>query len=228
MRAAHFEDRAEAGESLGRLLKERIGEGPLVDPLVLAIPRGGIEVARPIARALNAELDVVLARKLRAPDEPELAVGAIAETGEVHLNPEAWLRIDRACIEEERRRQMAEIQRRRSLVRAVRPQAQVAGRSVIIVDDGVATGSTMIAAIKTVRARQPREIIVAVPVGPEDRLHAIRPLCDRLECLSIPDDFRAVGQAYRRFEEVSDERVVDVLKEVVKDAKKDAARPAHV
>ncbi len=206
-----FTDRAEAG---WRLVERLRGEH-LVRPLVLAIPRGGVEVGAALARGLGAELDVVLARKLRAPHQPELALGAVTETGEVHLNHFASAMTDAgdAYIEAERRRQLAEIERRRAAVRAVRPRAEIAGRTVIVTDDGIATGATMIAALHTVRAAGAREVIVAVPVGAADRIAAIRPLCDRVLCLLEPDVFWAVGQFYRHFEQVEDERVLELLRD---------------
>lgn len=205
-----FTDREEAGARL----VERLRDTAAKQPIVLAIPRGGIEVGAPLARGLGCELDVVLSRKLRAPHQPELALGAVSETGEVYLNPfaTAMTAVGAGYIEAERGRQMEEIERRRQMFRAVRPQAEVRGRTVIVTDDGIATGATMIAALKTVKAEGAREIIVAVPVGSPDRLDAIRPLCDRIECLLEPTDFWAVGQFYRHFEQVSDERVVELLR----------------
>jgi predicted phosphoribosyltransferase len=183
--------------------------------LVLAIPRGGIEVGAAIARGLGCELDVVLSRKLRAPQQPELALGAVSESGVVYLNrfAAAMTNAGNAYVEAERTKQLAEIDRRRKMFRAVRPQADVRGRTVILTDDGIATGATMIAALKTVRASGAKKLIVAVPVGPTDRIEALRPLCDRVECLIEPADFWAVGQFYRDFEQVSDERVVELLRE---------------
>jgi putative phosphoribosyl transferase len=211
MSYAMFMDREEAGWRLA----ERLRGLPLRRPLVLAIPRGGIEVGAPLARALGAELDVTLSRKLRAPDQPELALGAVSETGEVYLNhhASAMTEAGNGHLEAERKRQLAEIERRKRLFRAVRPQAPVAGRSVIVTDDGIATGSTMIAALKTVRAMNPAELIVAVPVAPQERLDAVRALCDRVVCLCVPELFWAVGQFYRNFAEVTDERVVELLRE---------------
>jgi predicted phosphoribosyltransferase len=118
-----------------------------------------------------------------------------------------------AYIEAERKRQLLEIDRRRTMYRAVRPQAPIAGRSVILTDDGIATGATMIASLRTVRAAGAKQIIVAVPVGAPDRVDAIRPLCDRVECLLEPAAFWAIGQFYRHFEQVPDERVVELLRE---------------
>lgn len=206
-----FDDREDAGWRLA----ERLKEIPLKDPLVLAIPRGGIDVAAPVARALGAELDVVLSRKLRAPEQPELALGAVAEDGEVYLNHHAvsLTEAGNTYIELERQRQLLEIERRRAMFRAVRPKAPVTGRSVIVTDDGIATGSTMIAALHTVRAGGAAEIIVAVPVASTDRLARVRPLCDHVVCLHEPETFWAIGQFYRSFPQVPDERVVELLRE---------------
>ena len=206
-----FPDRAAAG----RMLAERLGGLSLHDPVVLAIPRGGVETGAAIARGLGCELDVVLARKLRAPDQPELAIGAVSEDGAVYLNDDvtALAGVDSDALEVERRRQVAEIARRRTMFRAVRPQAGVKGRSVILTDDGVATGATMIAALHAVRAAGPKEIIVAVPVGAAQRIAAIRSLCDRVVCLREEEAFWAVGQFYRDFEQVEDERVVELLRD---------------
>jgi predicted phosphoribosyltransferase len=206
-----FTDREEAGW----ILMERLRGQPLHDPVVLAIPRGGVETGAAIARGLGCELDVVLARKLRAPHQPELALGAVSEDGDVYLNDfaTALTHAGSTFIEAERQRQLAEIARRRTMFRAVRPQADVKGRTVILTDDGIATGATMIAAIHTVRAAGAKEIIVAVPVGVTARIDAIRTLCDRVICLQEPEDFWAIGQFYRTFEQVEDERVVELLRD---------------
>jgi putative phosphoribosyl transferase len=206
-----FHDRDEAGWRL----VERLRGSRVEKPLVLAIPRGGVEVGAAIARGLGAELDVVLSRKLRSPHQPELAIGAVTENGEVYLNhfAAAMTDVGSSFIEAERRRQLDEIDRRKTAIRAVRPRAEIAGRTVILTDDGIATGATMIAALKMVRAAGAREIIVAVPVGAPDRIDALRPLCDRVICLFEPIDFWAVGQFYRHFEQVSDTRVIELLRE---------------
>ncbi len=211
-----FLDREQAGWLLVARLRDRCRvPGAGARPLVLAIPRGGVEVGAVLARGLSADLDVVLARKLRAPGRPELAVGAVSEEGEVVFNSFARSLpgVDDAWIDTERALQMAEIARRRAMFRAVRPQAPIAGRTVILTDDGLATGATMIAALRTVRAAGAERIIVALPVGSPERLATIERLCDRLECLEQPRDFIAVGQYYRSFEQVSDERVVVLLRE---------------
>ena len=206
-----FVDRAEAGW----MLVERLRGESLEKPLVLAIPRGGVEVGAVLARGLGAELDIVLSRKLRAPHQPELALGAVSENGEIYLNHFASAMTDAgdAYIEAERRRQLGEIARRKTMFRAVRPQASIAGRTVILTDDGIATGATMIAALHWVKAAGAKEIVVAVPVASPDRLDAIRPLCDRLVCLEEPEAFWAIGQFYRDFEQVEDSRVVELLRD---------------
>jgi putative phosphoribosyl transferase len=168
-----------------------------------------------LARALRAELDIVLSRKLRAPLQPELAIGAIGEDGAECLNEFArevpgvtseYLARERAC-------QLAEIGRRAALFRAVRPAARVAQRSVIVTDDGVATGATMLAALHVLRAGGPLEIVVAVPVAPAELLASLRRACDELVCLLAPEYFRAVGAHYEDFEQVEDAEVVSLLRE---------------
>jgi len=205
-----FRDREDAARRLAAKLKGR----RLYEPLVLAIPRGGAVTGAVLARALGADLDVVLSRKLRAPGQPEVAIGAIAEDGQVYLNPQAEEVFDllEDYLLEERRHQLAEIARRRKLFRAVRPQAPIAGRSVIVTDDGIATGSTMFAALQAVRAQQPRELIVAVPVASPDRLAEIRRWCDDVVCLLAPEEFQAVGQFYADFTQVEDDEVVELLR----------------
>jgi predicted phosphoribosyltransferase len=226
-----FADREEAGWMLVARLRVEGFNGPrkgeTEKPLVLAIPRGGVEIGAVLARGLGAELDVVLSRKLRAPHQPELALGAVSETGEVYLNDfaKAMSEAGEAYLQAERNLQLAEISRRRELFRAVRPQAEVAGRTVILTDDGIATGATMIAAIRTVRAAGAKWVVVAVPVGAPERLAVIRPLCDRLLCLEEPEAFWAIGQFYRDFTQVEDDRVVELLRDY---GRPRAARIPHV
>lgn len=205
-----FRDRTDAGMQLAARLKGRAWQ----DPLVLAVPRGGVAVGAVLARELGAELDVVLARKLRAPGQPELAVGAVCESGEVFLNRHAreyGVDLDDylAC---EVRHQRAEIRRRQTLFRTVRPQAPVAGRSVLLTDDGIATGSTLLAALRVARARGPRELVVAVPVAAPERAAEVRAACDELVCLHEPPWFWAIGQFYEDFRQVEDDEVVDLLR----------------
>jgi predicted phosphoribosyltransferase len=206
-----FRDREDAACRLAATLKGRA----LHDPLVLAIPRGGVVTGAVLARELGAELDVVLSRKLRAPMQPELAVGAVSEDGRVYLNHYAQevLDLTERYLAEERRHQLAEIERRKKLFRCVRPPAPVAGRSVIVTDDGIATGSTMIAALQAVKTQKPHELIVAVPVATPDRLAEVRRWCDDVVCLLSPADFWAIGQFYRDFTQVEDEEVVEFLRQ---------------
>ncbi len=215
LKAAHFgpafRDRDDAGWRLARRLRDR----ELRDPLVLAIPRGGVVTGAVLARELGAELDVVLARKLRAPGQPELAIGAISEDGDVYLNALARRApgVTEAYLRDERAHQLEEIRRRRRLFRAVRPETHVSGRSVIVTDDGMATGSTMLAALRVLNTRTPHEIIVAVPVAPPDMLELVSGQCSRVECLLAPADFDAVGSFYADFRQVEDEEVVRLLRE---------------
>lgn len=206
-----FRDREDGAKQLAQKLKQL----KFHDPLILGIPRGGVVTGAVLARELDGELDVVLSRKLRAPHQPELAIGAIGEDGQVYLSREGRLcaGVDDEYIEQERKHQLAEIARRANLFRAVRPAAAMTGRSVIITDDGIATGSTMIAAIHVAKGQHPHEVVVAVPVAPPERLGAIRRLCDRLICLHAPEEFFAVGQFYDSFETVEDEEVVRILRE---------------
>jgi predicted phosphoribosyltransferase len=206
-----FANREDAARQLAKNLKHL----HLVDPLVLAIPRGGVVTGAVLARELGADLDVVLSRKLRAPYQPELAIGAVGEDGEVYLNhrTDVATSIEQAYIEKERQYQLSEIARRQKLFRAVRPQASVVGRSVILTDDGIATGSTMIAALHVAKAHQPHETFVAVPVAPPDRLVPLRALCDQVIYLLAPLEFFAIGQFYMSFESVEDEDVVRLLRE---------------
>ena len=206
-----FLDRAQAAAELADKFK---GRG-LRDPLVLAIPRGGVVTGAVLAKELGADLDVVLSRKLRAPGQAELAIGAVSESGDVYLNPmfdEAQSAAFRGYLDGEREHQLAEVRRRVRLFRQVRPRAPVAGRSVIVTDDGVATGSTMIAALQSVRQRGPAELIVAVPVAPADGLAELRRWCDEVVCLYVPEEFWAVGQFYAEFPQVEDEEALALLR----------------
>ncbi len=209
-----FRDRDDAARQLAALLKERPATRPLVRPLVLGIPRGGLVIGAALARELGGELDVVLSRKLRAPYQQELAIGAIGEDGSVYLNRDVYEEDPRLAdyLEHEKRRQLDEIARRAAMIRAVRPAAEITGRSVVVTDDGLATGATMIAALRTLRHKGPRELIVAVPVAPPDRLEEVRPLCDDAVCVATPDDFWAIGQFYERFDPVEDEEVLALLR----------------
>jgi putative phosphoribosyl transferase len=205
-----FLDREDAAYQLAAALKGR----DLHDPLVLAIPRGGVVIGAVLALELGAELDVVLSRKLRAPLQPELAVGAVAENGGIFLNREAQQSstLTKDYLTEERRHQLAEIARRRKLFRQVRPPAPIAGRSVIVTDDGIATGSTMIAALQVLMEQNPRELIAAVPVASPERLNEISRWCDEVICLLSPEAFCAIGQFYADFSQVEDQTAINLLR----------------
>ena len=217
-----FQDREDAARQLAEKLKGR----ELHDPLVLAIPRGGVVTGVVLARELDAELDVVLSRKLRHPWQPELALGAVSESGHMVLNPNCSEEggFSDEYLHEERRRQLVEISRRSKLFRAVRPQASIAGRSVIVTDDGVATGATMLAALKSLKEQHPREVIVAVPVASPDRLIEVRRWCDDVVCLLSPHSFWAVGQFYRDFSPVEDNEVVELLRAEARTADENTRR----
>ena len=205
-----FRNREDAAQQLAAKLKGRAFR----DPLVLGIPRGGVLLGAMLARELGADLDIVLARKLRAPGQPELAVGAIAEDGQIYLNhhAEEFLDLSDDYLAREREHQLAEIARRQKLFRGVRPAAPIRGRSVIITDDGIATGSTMVAALHVVKAQEPHKLIVAVPVASPDRLQAVRRLCDEVVCLLKPSSFWAIGQFFEDFSQVEDDQVVNLLR----------------
>jgi predicted phosphoribosyltransferase len=206
-----FKDRQEAGELLARELAEYRSR----KVVVLGIPRGGIIVARELARALRAELDIVLAHKLRTPGRVELAMGSVAEDGRLFLNEEVvrGLGVAEAYIQQEKALQMAEIRRRIELFRRVCPKVPLAGRTVIVTDDGVATGATTQAALWAVRLENPEKLIAALPIGPEDTIRRLAEDVDEMLCLRTPPLFAAVGQFYMRFEPVEDEEVLEILEE---------------
>ncbi len=206
-----FLDREEAGRLLGRELSNLRGQ----KAVVLGIPRGGIIVARELARTLDAELDIVLAHKLRALYQPELAIGSIAEDGKLFLNEilVQELGIESNYIQQEQARQQAEIARRAGLIRRVLPKVPLRGRRVIVTDDGVATGATAQAALWAVRQEGPQELIAALPVGSEGTVTRLAEDADETVCLRAPPFFVAVGQFYTRFDPVEDEEVLAILKE---------------
>jgi putative phosphoribosyl transferase len=207
-----FADRAEAG----RLLAERLAALRLEAPLVLALPRGGVPVAAEVARALSAPLDVAFVRKIGAPYQPELAVGAVADgvEPEIVLNDElvASLGIDADFIAAQARRELASIERRRAEYAPLRPRVDPAGRAVIVIDDGVATGMTMQAALRHLKRRKPARLIAAVPVASRDALEMLEREADEVVCLAAPRDFSSVGAFYRDFGQVSDEEVATLLR----------------
>lgn len=206
-----FRDRHQAGQLLAERLEFLKGH---TDLLVLGVPRGGVVVAAEIARALAATLDVFIARKLGAPHNPELAVGAVASTEEVVLDEHliAALGVPQPYLEAEISRQRAEIQRRMKAYRGDRPAPDFKGKTVILTDDGVATGATMRAAIQALRAKDPGELVVGLPVGPPDTIQELAEMVDRMICLHTPAFFWAVGGFYADFSQTSDAEVIALLR----------------
>lgn len=206
-----FRDRIDAG----RILAERLGAYKGRTPLVLGIPRGGVVVAAEVARRLDGVLDVAVARKLGAPGSTELAIGAVTADGKRFLNEELVhaLGVPATYLEAETAVQMAEARRRQESLRKLRPGAPVAGRVVILVDDGLATGATMLAAVRSVRAQHPAELIVAVPVGSAEACAKLRGEADEVVCPHQPEPFGAVGFFYRHFEPVEDVQVQELLED---------------
>ena len=203
-----FRDRAEAATRLAERLKAYAGK----NTLVLAIPRGAVPMAKTIAQRLGGDFDVVLVRKLRAPDQPELAIGSVNESGWTFIADFAELYgASRDYIEAEKREQMQTIRQRRAQYTPIRAPIDPAGRIVIVVDDGLATGATMMAALHGLRASQPAQLICAVPVAPPDTLVKVAELADEVVCLETPSFFQAVGQFYRHFPQVGDDEVIALL-----------------
>jgi putative phosphoribosyl transferase len=202
-----FESRTHAG----RLLAQRLIDYKGSNPLVLGIPRGAVPMAKLIADFLGGELDVVLAHKLGAPAQPELAVGAIDETGNFFLSGYG-LDIDDGYLEVEKRAQFELLQKRRAHYTPLRQQIDPRDRVVIIVDDGIATGSTITAALRAVRARKPRRLLAAAAVASSEAMRAMSDEADAVVCLNVPADFVAVGQFFRDFSQVSDQEVINILR----------------
>ncbi|WP_347138244.1 phosphoribosyltransferase [Paracoccus sp. SSK6] len=204
-----FADRAEAGGKLAERLTPWLGQ----DCVVLALPRGGVPVALPVARMLGAPLDLLFVRKIGAPGFPEFAIGAVVDGADpqVVLNEGMSHRIPQGYLETEVPRLLAEIDRRRKAYRGDRPPVPVAGRTAIVVDDGVATGATMLAGLQGLARQNPARIIVAVPVGARDALDRLRGIADQILCLECPHPFRAVGLHYRDFDQVGDAEVIAAL-----------------
>jgi putative phosphoribosyl transferase len=212
MRQALFADRSEAGrrlaERLLRLKDER--------PVILALPRGGVAVGFEVARLLHATLDLLLVRKIGAPFQPELAVGAVVDGGrpETVLNEEMVreFQISESYIAEESARELEEIERRRGLYLTGRRRAPVEGRTVIVVDDGIATGATMDAALHATRRAKPERLVLAAPVAPPDTIEPLRAQADEVVCLATPRLFDAIGAFYEDFRQLDDQDVVALLR----------------
>jgi putative phosphoribosyl transferase len=206
----YFDDRNDAARQLADALRKYRGR----NPLVLAIPRGAVPMGRIVADALEGELDVVLVKKLTAPSSGELAVGSVDESGWTYVADYARdMGVDDEYLEEEKRVQLDVLKRRRTLYTPWRRPIDPAGRVVIVIDDGLATGATMIAALHAVRSRKPATLVCAVPVASPDSLARVESLADEIVCLETPIGFHAVGQFYLAFDQVSDDTVTRILRQ---------------
>jgi putative phosphoribosyl transferase len=208
---AYFADRVDAGKRLASVLavfKDK-------DAIVLAIPRGGIVVGFEIAKAVNLPLDVIIPRKIGAPDNPELAIGAMTEDGTTILdnNLVTYLDVSDEYIKEESNRQKVEIERRLKMYRQNEPYPILKNRHVIIVDDGIATGSTMKAALASVKNRGAKTVTIVVPVGPPSTIEELKKQADKVVCLYTPEYFQAIGQFYEDFNQTTDEEVIQLLRQ---------------
>lgn len=207
-----FQDRTEAGQKLAKALSPYAGQ----HPVILALPRGGVPVAAEVAAALDASLDLVLVRKIGVPFQPELAMGAIVDGANplIVRNEDVICSagVDEADFKAVCDKELAEIERRRRRYLGNRPRVDIAGRTAIVVDDGIATGATTRAALRATRMRDPKILVLAMPVAPTDSIAALREEADEIVCLEDHTFFGAIGLYYRDFRQVSDEQVMDILK----------------
>jgi predicted phosphoribosyltransferase len=215
-----FDDRAHAGRVLAERLAHLQGHEDL---LVLALPRGGVPVGFEVARALHAQLDVFIVRKLGYPGHEEYAMGAIASGGVRVMNVDPGAGVTQRELDDVVKREEAELARREILYRGSRPPVAIAGRTVIVVDDGLATGATMRAAVAAIRRQGPERLVVAVPVGAEDTCRVLEHEADEVVCAETPWPFRAVGLWYRDFPQSTDDEVRQLLQQ----AQREHALPAH-
>lgn len=206
-----FHNREEAGQKLGQRLVEWL---KAEDVVVLALPRGGVPVAAPVATVLEAPLDIMVVRKLGFPGHEELAMGAIASGGVRVMNEDVMGggRVDEATIRQIAEREQRELERREQRYRGDRPFPDLAGKTVVLVDDGIATGATMEAAVQAVRALAPAKVVVAVPVAPPEAAQRMRRVADDTICLEQPEPFMGVGRWYEHFDQTSDDEVRDILR----------------
>ncbi len=207
-----FYDRHQAGQQLAEALDFLRGRE---DVVVLGIPRGGVVVAYEVAKALGASLDIFITRKIGAPGNPEFALGAVASDGTVVIDHHVIDQLDIPAdyVLDEIKHQREEIERRMQVFRGERPYPELKGKVVVLVDDGVATGSTVLASLRALRQRDPAELILAIPVGPPETVDRLAEEADRVVVLETPEPFWAVGRFYIRFDQTTDEEVVELLKE---------------
>jgi putative phosphoribosyl transferase len=208
---AYFADRIDAGKRLASELDSFAGK----NAIILAIPRGGVVVGYEIAKALNLQLDVIIPHKIGAPNNPELAIGAMTEDGTIVLddNLVSFLGVPKDYIKEESEKQKNEIKRRLKIYRENAPYPNLKGQDVIIVDDGIATGSTMKAALASVKKKGAKTVNIAVPVGPPSTIKELKKQADKVICPYTPEYFQAIGQFYVDFNQITDEEVIELLKE---------------
>jgi len=208
-----FADRIEAG----RLLGEALAKKHFVDPVILALPRGGVPIALEVARKIHGPVDIVFVRKIGVPFQPELALGAIVDGDdpEIFYNDDviAMARLTQAKVDELAEEQLKEIERRKRVYLQGRARVDIAGRTAIVVDDGLATGATARVALQSLRKREPKHLVLAVPVAPADTLAALSSIVDEIVCLAQPSPFYAIGVHYQRFGQLDDGDVISLLKE---------------
>jgi predicted phosphoribosyltransferase len=207
-----YSDRRDAGRQLAAAVAKVLA-ADAEDVLVVGIPRGGVLVAAPVAAALGAPLDVAVARKIGAPLQPELAIGAVSADGPPYLNTQLIERmgVPDQVVEDEIAEQRREAHRRETLYRRDRPPLEVSGRTVVVVDDGIATGATMVAVLRMLRAAGATRTVMAVPVGPAETLQALRSEADEVICPMVPQWFMAVGEWYDDFRQTTDREVLEAL-----------------
>lgn len=217
-------------EVAGKALAEAVAAKSLPDPVVLALPRGGVPVAAEVARVLNAPLDLVMVRKIGVPWQPELAAAAVidGQDAQIVLNEEVCVEanISQSYIDEMAKEELEEIERRAKLYLKDRPRVPIAGRSAVVVDDGIATGTTIRAVIKALRLKKPRSIVLAVPVAPKEAVAALRAEADDIICLETPEPFFGLSLHYADFHQVTDEEVISILEAQKAREAKTAPAPA--
>jgi len=207
--SSRFKDRTEAGKQLGEALRDQ----ELDVDIVLAIPRGGLPLGRAVADVLDVPLDIVVASKIGAPGNPEFAIGAVASDGSVWRNEDAFrgTGADEEYFEQERETEAENAREKAARYRGERSELDLTGKTAAVVDDGVATGSTVRACLQMLRETDAERIVLAVPVGPPDTVHELQELADEVICLKTPSSFMGVGQFYERFDQVSDEEAMEYL-----------------